>query len=156
MLRAVRRTEKQIPCDLTYMWNLQRKRKKTTKLTDTEKRLVVAEVGDWGWAKWVEGVERYTCPIIRRRSPGEGLQHAENNQQNPTAHLKVAKRVDLKSFITQKNSVTVCGDQHRLELLWLSFHSVNTFYYVAHPKLTLLVSYSSVFKKEKGKKHGGY
>ena len=55
---------KQIPCDLTYMWNLQRKRKKK-KLIDTEKRLVVAEVGDWGWAKWVDGVKRYKRPVIR-------------------------------------------------------------------------------------------
>lgn len=84
------------------------------------------------------------------------MQHTENNQQNSTAHLKVAKRVDLKSFVTQKNSVTMMyGDQPHLELLWLSFHNANKYYYVAHLKLILLVSYNSVFKKEKAKKHRG-
>ena len=72
------------------------------------------------------------------------MQHAENNQQNSTAHLKVAKRVGLKSFIIQKNSVTRYGDQRHLELLWLSFHNANE-YHVARLKLMLLVSYNSVF-----------
>ena len=42
-----------------------KKKKKKKKLIDTEKRLVVAEVGDWGWAKWVDGVKRYKRPVIR-------------------------------------------------------------------------------------------
>ena len=82
------------------------------------------------------------------------MQHTENNQQNSTAHLKVAKRVYLKSFITQKNSVTRYGDQHHLELLWLSFHNANK-YHVAHLKLMLLVSYNSVFKKRESKETQG-
>ena len=45
--------EKQIPYDLTYMWNL-KKKKKTPELKDTKKRFVVArgagasKIGEWG------------------------------------------------------------------------------------------------------------
>lgn len=44
------------------MWNLQRKRKKK-KLIDTEKRLVVARVGDW--EKWLKVIKRYKLSVIK-------------------------------------------------------------------------------------------
>lgn len=55
---------RQILYDLTYIWTLKRKEKKT-EFIDTENGL--GGYHKWGWLKWVKVLKRYTIPLI---SPG--------------------------------------------------------------------------------------
>ena len=56
--------ERQIPYELTYMWNLKTNNK--NELTDTENKLVVTRgAGGGEWVKWVKGVKRYKFPGIK-------------------------------------------------------------------------------------------
>ena len=45
------------------MLNLKNKTKQKPKLIDTEKRLVVARVGDW--EKWLKVIKRYKLSVIK-------------------------------------------------------------------------------------------
>ena len=68
-------TERQIPCDLTYMWNLKKPNQtkpKTPKLIDTENRLLVASSGRWAKMKVVI---RYK--LLVNKSWGYMVQHGD-------------------------------------------------------------------------------
>ena len=47
--------EKQLPCDINYMWNVKKKMDKqnVNRLKNENKWVVVRRVEDSGWAKWV-------------------------------------------------------------------------------------------------------
>ena len=53
--------ERQIPYDLTYLWNIKKKKKphryKTGKL--------LPEGRSREWTKWLKGVKRYKLPVIK-------------------------------------------------------------------------------------------
>ena len=49
--------------------------KKNTKLMQTENRLVVAGVREWGWEKWMKVIKRDKMPVIRLISSG-GLMYS--------------------------------------------------------------------------------
>ena len=49
--------------------------KKNTKLIQTENRLVVAGVREWGWEKWMKVIKRDKMPVIRLISSG-GLMYS--------------------------------------------------------------------------------
>ena len=55
--------ERQIPYDLTYMWNL---KQKSNRLTDTENKLVVTRrQGNEGWVKQVKMIKLYKFPGVK-------------------------------------------------------------------------------------------
>ena len=53
--------------NLTYMWNIKRKRKNPQNQAHKyrEQKLVANRSGGWGWAKWVKGVRRYKILVIK-------------------------------------------------------------------------------------------
>ena len=52
--------QRQVPCDLTYMWNLNNNNNNNnkTKLINTQNGLVVAKGREQGWAKQAKGIKQ--------------------------------------------------------------------------------------------------
>lgn len=57
--------ERQMPHDLTYMWNVKNQNATKQNKPNTEHRLVVARGRGRGWITWVKRVKRYKFPVIK-------------------------------------------------------------------------------------------
>ena len=77
MLRNKSNRERQIPYDLTYMWNVKKQTNKH-KLIDTENKLVVARSGGWELGKMGEvGQKIQTSSYKINKSWGGNVQHGD-------------------------------------------------------------------------------
>ena len=84
ILSAVSQTERQIPYDVTYMWNLIKKPKNLfpkQRLTDTENKLMVKEGERWGGINEEVGINIYILLYTKEITNKNLLYGTENYTQ---------------------------------------------------------------------------
>ena len=64
-------SQRKIPYNLIYLWNLKNKQEKT------HREQTAPEAGSWqnGVAKWVKGIKRYKFPVIKQIAMGIKCKH---------------------------------------------------------------------------------
>jgi len=90
MLSEIR--QRQIPYDITYMWNLKKNKENKNEHINTENRLVVSTGREWKMGKLVNGVEGKQEPstISEKKNSLEGLNSRSELVETESANLKVS------------------------------------------------------------------